>query len=127
MFGTCEKNLSIRHRDINLVSLPFTLWAVIEFVKQLLSAKIKSRINIGDEKKLLAKFGSEMLPQEIGGTSASAKEMARTWLKEMVAKREVLLGLDDMLEGLEDVEDEDLKEAKEEKKSTGGFWSYMGM
>jgi len=45
LFGTCEKNLPVRHKDINLVHLPFAMWAVVEFVKQFLTTKIKERIS----------------------------------------------------------------------------------
>lgn len=99
LFGTCEKNLGIRHTDINLVKLPFTMWAVVEFVKQFLSAKIKSRINVfSDLSKLAEKLGdSPILPLDADGISATSLEcMGRSWRKELLGHRKSLLDLDKM-------------------------------
>ncbi len=73
LFTVCEKNLGVRHRDINLLHLPLPLHAVLNFVKHLLSAKIRSRIcshgggGCGGDKVLWAKFdaGSDALPPEV--------------------------------------------------------------
>ncbi len=73
LFTVCEKNLGVRHRDINLLHLPLPLHAVLNFVKHLLSAKIRSRIcshgGGGGDKVLWAKFdaGSDALPPEVSG------------------------------------------------------------
>ena len=33
MFTSCDKNLPIRHRSINIMNLPFAMWAVFEFAR----------------------------------------------------------------------------------------------
>lgn len=74
-FGICEKNLPARHTDINLVHLSLAAWAVLEFVKQFLSAKIKSRlVSIDNHEKLVHKLGREILPKEYGGESEEPPE-----------------------------------------------------
>ena len=71
LFTVCEKNLGVRHRDINLLHLPLPMHAVLNFVKHLLSSKIRSRIcsHAGD-KGLWIKFaaGSNALPEEVRST-----------------------------------------------------------
>jgi len=70
VFGICEKNLPMRHRDINLLMLPFPMWAVFEFCKTLLSDKIRKRFcthsNMSRMQEKLR--DSSMLPQEYGGS-----------------------------------------------------------
>jgi hypothetical protein len=96
LFRHCEKTLPIRHRDINLVGLPFTLWAVMEFSKSLLSSKIKERITIfSEETKLARKVNAAILPKEMGG-SVPMRVMAAQWRDKVVANRRRLLALDDM-------------------------------
>ena len=41
LFVDCEKSLPVRHLDINMVRLPLVIWFVLEFVKTLLSKKIR--------------------------------------------------------------------------------------
>ena len=49
LFVDCEKSLPVRHADINMVRLPIVIWFVLEFVKKLLSKKIRHafRYNAG--------------------------------------------------------------------------------
>ncbi len=68
LFTVCEKNLGVRHRDINLLHLPLPMHAVLNFVKHLLSSKIRSRITShGCDKGLWKKFesGADALPPEV--------------------------------------------------------------
>ena len=69
VISICEKNLPMRHRDINLLMLPFPMWAVFEFCKTLLSAKIRKRFSVHSSlDKLVTKLGGvDILPQEYGG------------------------------------------------------------
>merc|ERR1719430_2355081 len=70
VFSICEKNLPMRHRDINLLMLPFPMWAVFEFCKTLLSSKIRKRFSVHSSvDKLVTKLGGPgILPEEYGGT-----------------------------------------------------------
>ena len=45
LFVDCEKSLPVRHLDINMVRLPFAIRLVLEFVKTLLSKKIRQLRN----------------------------------------------------------------------------------
>ena len=59
VLSICEKNLPMRHKDINLVNLPFAMWAVFEFCKTLLSDKIRRRFSvINSIEKLKTKMGT---------------------------------------------------------------------
>ena len=93
VFSICEKNLPMRHRDINLLMLPFPMWAVFEFCKTLLSAKIRKRFSVHSSlDKLVTKLGGvDILPQEYGGRKPIA-DMTREWAGELQEKRSSLLG-----------------------------------
>ena len=59
VLSICEKNLPMRHKDINLLNLPFPMWAVFEFCKTLLSDKIRKRFSVlGSVDKLVSKMGT---------------------------------------------------------------------
>ena len=120
MFTSCDKNLPIRHRSINIMNLPFAMWAVFEFARSFLSHKIKSRIaNLSDDEKLRARIGSDILPKEFGGTVPMA-EMTAAWKAELVANRSRLISLDS-LKVSKDLEKE-LAVPQKERKS---FWSFI--
>jgi len=97
VFGICEKNLPMRHRDINLLMLPFPMWAVFEFCKTLLSDKIRKRFcthsNISRMQEKLR--SSSMLPQEYGG-SVPLATMTSMWAEKLEEARPRLLELDSM-------------------------------
>ena len=92
-FSICEKNLPMRHRDINLLMLPFPMWAVFEFCKTLLSDKIRKRFSVHSSlDKLVTKLGGvDILPKEYGG-SKSLADMTREWAGELQGRRSSLLG-----------------------------------
>ena len=59
VLSICEKNLPMRHKDINLLNLPFPMWAVFEFCKTLLSDKIRKRFSVlSSIDKLVTKMGT---------------------------------------------------------------------
>ena len=93
VFSICEKNLPMKHRDINLLMLPFPMWAVFEFCKTLLSSKIRKRFSVHSSlAKLVTKLGgADVLPKEYGGT-VPLVDMTEKWMEELGKKREVLLG-----------------------------------
>ena len=94
VFSICEKNLPMRHRDINLLMLPFPMWAVFEFCKTLLSSKIRKRFSVHSSlEKLATKLGSaDILPKEYGGRVDLAK-MTKRWVGELTERRNSLLGI----------------------------------
>ena len=98
MFSICEKNLPMRHRDINLLMLPFPMWAVFEFCKTLLSSKIRKRFSVHSSlDKLVTKLGgADILPQEYGGRE-SLVDMTKEWAAELQERRSSLLGKGDVL------------------------------
>ena len=129
LFGTCEKNLAIRHRDINLAHLPFAFWAVLEFVKNLLSSKIRSRIStLSENKKLAKKLGCETLPAEFGGThELGMLEMAERWRQELVEDKSYLLSMDELIvRGERVVVEASDSEEESSKPSSSGYWSFFG-
>ena len=83
----------MRHRDINLLMLPFPMWAVFEFCKTLLSDKIRKRFSVHSSlDKLVTKLGGvDILPKEYGG-SKSLADMTREWAGELQGRRSSLLG-----------------------------------
>jgi len=108
----------MRHKDINLLNLPFPMWAVFEFCKTLLSDKIRRRFSvISNIDKLSAKFPGSILPSEYGG-DVSVEDMATQWAGVVADHRQELLELDNML-----VEEIAVKRTKEkETLSMGTIW-----
>lgn len=119
IFSICEKNLPMRHRDINLLMLPFPMWAVFEFCKTLLSSKIRKRFSVHScLDKLIAKLGgADILPQEYGG-SLTIQDMASQWVGELHERRSSLLNLDTMT-----VAENYVIEKSKERKSS--LWSLF--
>jgi len=118
VLSICEKNLPMRHKDINLLNLPFPMWAVFEFCKTLLSDKIRKRFSVlSSIDKLVTKMGTEVLPTEYGG-SQSVEEMASLWSQVVAEHRDMLLELDSMTV----CETAVVKKTKEKKNS---FWNIF--
>lgn len=119
IMSCCEKNLPMRHREINLLSLPFGVWAVFEFAKTLLSDKIRKRFSVhGDINKLHKKFAdTSFLPQEYGGQTPLL-DQAKEWAHHLETIRPRLLALDTMNV---DVKQSQVK-CKERKSS---FWTLF--
>lgn len=119
IFSCCEKNLPMRHREINLLSLPFGVWAVFEFAKTLLSDKIRKRFCVhGDIVKLQKKFPDiSFLPREYGGQTP-LHQQATDWATHLEIIRPRLLALDAM--------NVDIKQSQvkcKERKSS--FWTLF--
>jgi len=116
----CEKNLPMRHRDINLVSLPFPMRAIFEFCKTLLSDKIRRRFSVHSSfDKVTSKMGDTsagVLPLEYGG-STPLKEMTTAWAQHLEDKRSTLLRLDSV-----NIKETQVAKRKESKSS---LWSYL--
>jgi len=123
VISICEKNLPIRHKNINLLMLPFPMWAVFEFCKTLLSDKIRKRFSVHSNiDKLVSKLGCiDILPKEYGGSIPMA-DMTKDWAGVLEKKRDSLLDLDAM------TVDESLcvKKTKERKSSLWGLLSGYG-
>ena len=69
VLSICEKNLPMRHKDINLLNLPFPMWAVFEFCKTLLSDKIRKRFSVlSSIDKLVTKMGTGNFKKSIQNT-----------------------------------------------------------
>lgn len=69
VLSICEKNLPMRHKDINLLNLPFPMWAVFEFCKTLLSDKIRKRFSVlSSIDKLVTKMGTGTFKNSIQNT-----------------------------------------------------------
>eukprot|EP00094_Tigriopus_californicus_P006054 TCALIF_05830-PA protein Name:"Similar to TTPA Alpha-tocopherol transfer protein (Homo sapiens)" AED:0.41 eAED:0.41 QI:0/-1/0/1/-1/1/1/0/164 len=125
IFGTCEKNLAIRHRDINLVHLPFGVWAVVEFLKSLLSSKIRNRISThSDDVKVARKLGIDAVPVELGGSAdLSMALMAKAWAQTLLENRDYLLEMDAI--SLKTKHPAPLEESLGLKKPSTSYWSYL--
>ena len=113
VLSICDKNLPMRHKDINLVNLPFPMWAVFEFCKTLLSDKIRRRFSvINSIEKLKTKMGTgevltaleleqifsaismlpDILPSEYGG-KLRLEQMTSSWTEALSEHRDMLLGM----------------------------------
>lgn len=86
----------MRHKEIHLCNLASFLKYVIDAVKAMISSKMKERLhcytNIDDVKK---KIDVEVLPKEMGG-KIPMTEMIEMWKIELAAKRDSVVGLDNM-------------------------------
>lgn len=99
LFVDCEKSLPVRHLDINMVRLPFAIRLVLEFVKTLLSKKIRRRVHtISDERKLRQKFDPSILPSELGGSAGPVNELGEAWRAQVCRNKESLARLDSLLD-----------------------------
>lgn len=103
-FGCCERALPLRHQEIHFVHLPWTMNLVFQFAKGLLSQKLRDRFQTHSTFERLAEetdFPVRMLPAGYwGGGGATIAEMVRAWLGELEAKRDQVLGLDEMSYGI---------------------------
>jgi len=122
VLSICDKNLPMRHKDINLVNLPFPMWAVFEFCKTLLSDKIRRRFSvINSIEKLKTKMGTDILPSEYGG-KLRLEQMTSSWTEALSEHRDMLLELDSMI-----IEETSLtKKTKQKKSSLWNIFSNYG-
>ena len=129
----------MRHKDINLLMLPFPMWAVFEFCKTLLSSKLRTRFSVHSSlSKLVTKLGAaDILPQEYGGTQP-LHAMARQWVGELHIRRSSLLGKEVLnikllnyfylpdLDSMRVSENIAVEKAKGRKRSLWGLFSGYG-
>ncbi|XP_030385968.1 alpha-tocopherol transfer protein-like [Scaptodrosophila lebanonensis] len=95
IFKWGEQSLPLRHKEIHLINVPSTLKWLIDFVKNRVSSKMKNRLIIySTEKELMKGVDAACLPQEMGGTMPM-REMIELWKTELLAKRDLVLSLDE--------------------------------
>lgn len=91
-----EQSVPVRHKGIHLVNLPSSVKWILDFVKTRVSSKIKDRFFIySNLKELHKQVDPACLPAEMGG-KIPLKDMIESWKRELAAKRDLLLALDDM-------------------------------
>ena len=99
-FSCCERALPLRHREIHLVHLPWTMSLVFSFAKSLLSQKLRERFQThSDFEHLWKVIPQNILPEECGGT-VPMQDMIEKWVKELETKRPLLTSLSKMKHGL---------------------------
>lgn len=99
-FGCCERALPLRHREIHLVHLPWTMSLVFQFAKSLLSQKLRERfLTHTDFEHLWKQVPKNILPEECGGTMPM-DDMITKWVNELESKRTALVALDKIKHGL---------------------------
>ena len=104
-FNCCERALPLRHQEIHFVHLPWTMSLVFTFAKNLLSQKLRERFQTHSNFDKLAKeFPSHLLPDSCGG-NLTMDAITKSWLAELDAKRDEIVGLDRMRYGLNKAED----------------------
>lgn len=95
-FNCCERSIPLRHSEINLINLPWTMTLVFQFAKNLLSNKLRERFRTHSNFETLSKhLPSRILPKECGG-EMPMEDMIAAWKNELAEKRTRLLGLDNM-------------------------------
>lgn len=93
-FSNCERALPLRHSEIHLVQLPWTMSLVFQFAKSLLSQKLRERfLTHPDFEHLWKQVPQHILPKECGGT-VPMDVMIEKWIKEIESKRATLASLE---------------------------------
>lgn len=93
-FSNCENALPLKHREIHLAHLPWTMSLVFQFAKSLLSKKLSERFQSHSDFDQVAKhIPKNILPEECGG-SMSMEVMIDKWVKELESKRPAIQALD---------------------------------
>ena len=95
-FSCCERALPMRHKEIHLINLPWTMNLIFQFAKGLLSGKIQKRLQSHSGLDSLAKeVNQKILPSEYGG-NRSTRECIDLWKAELEKSRSSLLELDSL-------------------------------
>lgn len=93
-FRCAEKAVPIRHKEMNFVSMPWTMTLIYQFAKSLLSHKLRSRLHTHSNfDKVREFFPVEHLPKEYGGT-VPMSDMIDSWKVELEKRREKIQTLD---------------------------------
>ncbi|CAH1389628.1 unnamed protein product [Nezara viridula] len=96
VFRWGEQSVPMRHKEIHFLNVPSPLKYAYDFVKSLMSSKIRERLMVHNNlAELHANLDPKVLPKEYGGDIPMA-EMIEMWKKELAEKRERLLALDHM-------------------------------
>merc|ERR1719392_494013 len=96
-FKCSEKAIPLRHREVNFVNMPWSMYLIYQFAKNLLSFKLRSRLHTHSNfDKLKEYFPGEMLPEEYGGEAGPMADIISDWKKELEQKRESILGMDSL-------------------------------
>jgi hypothetical protein len=91
-----EQSIPMRHKEIHLINLPAAVRYFYDLISSLASEKMRSRIKVHNSVESLRKrVDPKVLPKELGGSIPMA-EMIDLWKKEVSAKRESILHLDDI-------------------------------
>lgn len=104
-FQASEKSIPIRHRQVNFISLPWTMSLVFTFAKNLLSSKLRKRLHTHSDVEKIRKFvPSSILPNEYGGEGGSVDSMIESWHKELQDRREDILALESINAKIETID-----------------------
>ncbi|KAJ9577123.1 hypothetical protein L9F63_006295 [Diploptera punctata] len=91
-----EQSLPMRHKEVHLINVPAPLRYMYDIISSILTEKMRSRFKIHESVESLNKgVNPKVLPKELGGTMPMA-EMIELWKKELAAKRDRILKLDEM-------------------------------
>ncbi|CAG7785419.1 unnamed protein product [Allacma fusca] len=84
LIGACEKSVPMRHKRVDVVSLPSWVNYILDFAKSLMSEKLRSRIWLHEDRAaLLKKVDGKILPKEYGG-EVPLSEMISLFKQEIV-------------------------------------------
>jgi len=93
-FRCAEKAVPLRHKEMNFVSMPWTMTLIYQFAKSLLSHKLRSRLHTHSSfDKVKEFFPVDNLPKEYGGIVPMA-DMIDSWKSELEKRREKIQSLD---------------------------------
>lgn len=95
-----EKVLPMRHKEIYGTNVHSSVKFAIEFALSHMSEKMRNRVYIHRNMKVMTTIDKSLLPAEYGGT-VPMKEMIEAFKKELEEKRDIILSHDTMSVKLE--------------------------
>lgn len=91
-----EQSWPARHKAIHGINVPSTVKFVLDFARRTVSNKMRERFTVySTMSEFHKKCDPACLPKELGGTIPMA-EMIQWWMREMAAKRDIVMALDKM-------------------------------